>query len=100
MTQPHEAIRNLRDAVENRVDVDQLLVDILAEWNGTSGLAKSLKDVFDASNDGSQTQARILSDVMRLVHARTGSGDDGSESEEELEALGRALLTDDEADAD
>lgn len=93
MMQPEQDLSKLAKAVDLGIDVDELLKSILFEWadpeggvSGTDGLAKALKDCFEAATGGSQTQARILHDIMQLIHARTSVASLGSDDIDEEEA--------------
>ena len=87
-----DAIRELREAQEGQVDVHDLLQHILIEFGGNEGMAKILKKCFDAAPEGSNVQAKIASDIMKLVHSlTTGEVDDGL-SEEDLAAEAAALM--------
>lgn len=80
-------LAKVRKAIDERIDVDQLLLDILQAFGGTVGLAEKLQDTYDVAMDGSPTRAKILSDVMGLIHKRTTDGGEEEVPEEDLQAM-------------
>lgn len=88
-----EVFAKLAAVDAQRTDVRDLLRHILREFGGNPGLARALKECFDASNEGSQNQARILSDVMKLIDRESEHHEDyGEMSMDDLQRHAAALM--------
>jgi hypothetical protein len=73
-------------------DSAQLLSDIIEEWGGTKNLARSIKQAFDAADDGSMIRQRFLEMIQRLIitnttHDLTKNLDPTEMSDEELDEI-------------
>ena len=91
--EPDEVLKNLLELSSGKIDVNDLALCILREFDGNAGLADALKKCFDKNPDGSQNQVRILSDIIRLMNACTGAeGDDADIDEEDARAIVREIL--------
>lgn len=78
-------------------DLRQVAYEVLHQWGGHKGMAKKIIDLYEASNPGGMTQAKIMADILGAL--RFASDKDGGKeelsllSEEDLDKTAGEMLT-------
>ena len=88
-----QAVKDILDATDSRIDIRRVLRAILKEFGGELGFAAELRKEFDVAQNGSATRSRILLDTLKLINAAGDDGDSEELSVEDIEAQVTAILT-------